>query len=73
MFGFKYGRKTAKKAWQEGLILGTIFNIILLIINLLFFQSLTILSIIYYFILLTFALIFTIIAKNKKESTQDET
>jgi len=68
--GYKYGKKTNRKAWIEGLILGSILNGILLIINILFFGSLSLLSIIYYLILYLFIIIGSIIGKNnKKEST----
>ncbi len=70
IIGYKYGKKANRKAWIEGIILGSILNSILLIINIMFFRSLSVLSIIYYMILYIFIIIGTIIGKNnKKEST----
>ncbi len=72
IISFKYGKNTNKKAWQEGLIIGILLNIILFIINLLFFRTISILSIFYYSILLIISISFSIIGKNKKGSTVNE-
>ena len=73
VIGFKYGKKTNKKAWLEGLIICSILNLILLITNLLFFRTISSLSIIYYLVLYILGIIGTITGKNnKKESTLDK-
>ena len=70
VIGYIYGKKAKRKAWQEGILLGTILNAILLITNLLFLITISLLSIIYYLVLYLFIVIGCIIGKNnKKEST----
>lgn len=64
--GYKFGKKTTKKAIIEGIILSIMFSFILAILNLMFIRFLTVKTIIYYMILSFFVIISTLISKNKK-------
>ena len=68
-FGYKYGKKTRKKAIYEGILLGSIFDMMLIVINLIFFRTISSLSIIYYLCLLIMAIFGSIYGKNHQKKS----
>lgn len=68
VYGYKFGKVSKKKGYIVGLIIGLILNLILFISNLIFFSfNFKSSSIFYYFSLLIFSIIGSIIGKNKKK------
>lgn len=68
---FKFGMSMNKKGIISGLIFFSVVFVIMMIISLTIFKTgLTVSSIIYYLILLIFAVLGSIIGKNKKEEAK---
>lgn len=68
VYGYKAGKKTNKKGFIEGLITGSIFIVILLLLSLIIFhKSLTLSTLFYYLSLITISMVSSIIGRNKKE------
>ena len=64
---FILGMKSKKKGWLEGLKIGIIYLIIMILINLIFIHEFNISSIIYYLILLLSTIFGSMIGINKKK------
>lgn len=68
IYGFKAGKTTNRKGFIEGIILGGIFVLILLILSLiLFHKDLSLSTLFYYLSLILITMTSSIIGRNKKE------
>lgn len=68
IYGYKAGKMTNRKGFVEGLIMGSIFVLILFILSLiLFHKDLSLASLFYYLSLILITVAASIIGRNKKE------
>ncbi len=68
IIGYKYGKKADKKGYIEGLKIGICLILVLLFINLIFYNSnISLERVIYYFILILSSIMGSMIGINKKE------
>lgn len=68
--GFLTGKNSQSKGWLEGLKIGIIFSILLLIINLIFIKNFEIKNTLYYLIMIGCSIFGSMIGISKKELTQ---
>ena len=66
--GFLTGKKSKEKGWLEGIKIGSIFSIILILINLLFIKNFEFKNIIYYLILIIASVLGSMVGISKKAS-----
>ena len=63
---FLIGKNSKKKGWLEGLKFGLIFSLLLLILNLIFFQSFKLSSLIYFSIMIFSSILGSMIGISKR-------